>query len=180
VKECVAVNRNLATMRKDSMIREKLRSGHWIVNFETGQVLTTRSLGQKHLASPKPIGCLHKRYVVVGLIHEGKRYQVRLHRVIWIAAHGWIPTGMMPDHQNRIRADNRLSNLTLVTAKGNTENRDNPKGSRNGSSKLMESDIPTIRHRLEIGETNVAIAADYCVSPNTISFIRRGERWTHA
>lgn len=59
-------------------------------------------------------------YIVV--MHKGKR--VYAHRLAWILTHGSIPDGMMIDHINRVRHDNRLCNLRLVTAKGNADNRD--------------------------------------------------------
>lgn len=39
----------------------------------------------------------------------------RAHRVVWEVAYGPIPEGFEIDHINRIRHDNRLENLRLVT-----------------------------------------------------------------
>lgn len=41
------------------------------------------------------------------------------HRVVWLAAHGFIPDGLEVNHRNRMRWDNRLANLELVTPGGN-------------------------------------------------------------
>lgn len=59
-------------------------------------------------------------YIIV--MHNGKRTYA--HRLAWILTHGSIPDGMVIDHINRIRHDNRLCNLRLVNAKGNAANRD--------------------------------------------------------
>ena len=52
------------------------------------------------------------------------------HRLIWESANGPIPKGMQIDHINRIRDDNRLENLRLVTPQQNHFNRSGVKGFR--------------------------------------------------
>ena len=67
--------------------------------------------------------------------HESKGYRVftidgkqyKEHRVIWEMHHGPIPKGMQIDHINRIKDDNRIENLRLVTHTQNQWNKD-PKG----------------------------------------------------
>ena len=53
------------------------------------------------------------------------------------------------------------------------------KGSRNSHAKIAESDIPEVLGRIHQGDSDVAIAADYGVVPQTIWKIRRGENWPH-
>ena len=52
--------------------------------------------------------------------HNGK--QTYVHRVVWEQAHGPIPKGMVIDHINGDRHDNRLENLRLVTRQQNQMN----------------------------------------------------------
>ena len=49
------------------------------------------------------------------------------HRLIWEHVHGPIPAGMSIDHINGDRADNRISNLRLVTHQENIRYRDERK-----------------------------------------------------
>ena len=50
----------------------------------------------------------------------GKPY--RAHRLAWLYTHGEFPTGQL-DHINRVRTDNRISNLRAATNAENTQNR---------------------------------------------------------
>ncbi|EAO7510846.1 HNH endonuclease [Salmonella enterica] len=46
-----------------------------------------------------------------------------VHRIVWEMHFGPIPSGMEIDHINRIKNDNRLQNLRLVTPSDNCKNR---------------------------------------------------------
>lgn len=50
-------------------------------------------------------------------------------------------------------------------------------GEKHPMSKLTEDDVREIRERADQGETNVDIAADYPVHPDTISDIRQRKTW---
>ena len=63
-------------------------------------------------------GCLTRGYILVRI---GNRLY-RAHRIIWEMHHGPIPSGMVIDHVNKDRADNRLSNLRLATPLQNGAN----------------------------------------------------------
>lgn len=54
-------------------------------------------------------------------VKVGQTYLL-IHRVIWMLHHGDIPQGMFIDHINRVRDDNRIENLRLVTAQDNARN----------------------------------------------------------
>lgn len=51
------------------------------------------------------------------------------HRVVWEMLNGAIPDGMQLDHINGDRADNRIENLRLASAKENARNKRSRKGS---------------------------------------------------
>jgi hypothetical protein len=50
----------------------------------------------------------------------GKHYYA--HRIVWQMVNGAIPQGMMIDHINQDKSDNRIHNLRLVSNKQNTQN----------------------------------------------------------
>ena len=53
------------------------------------------------------------------------------------------------------------------------------KGSRNGNSKLTESDVRAIRERKRAGDTLGVLASEYAVDLSTISNIVTGRTWSH-
>ena len=53
---------------------------------------------------------------------------VHEHRIVWEKHNGPIPKGMQIDHINRVRDDNRIENLRLVTPQQNHFNRSGVKG----------------------------------------------------
>ena len=85
---------------------------------ETG-LLTWRAAPGNGLPAGAPAGCPKgDGYLLVQL---GGR-SLRAHRVAWALHHGADPGPLQVDHINRVRSDNRASNLRLVDAKGNRAN----------------------------------------------------------
>lgn len=61
-------------------------------------------------------------YIRYGIMKNHKHYGVLVHRLVWETFMGEIPNGMVIDHINTIRDDNRLDNLRCVTQKENCNN----------------------------------------------------------
>lgn len=88
------------------------------------------------------------------------------------------------NHKDSIRDNNDLNNLEWCThsencihsyVNGNASN----KGSNNGFSKLIESDIVEIIKLRNEGVTREKVAKQYNVSKSTISGITNGHIWKH-
>ena len=58
-------------------------------------------------------------YYIVKLYLNSVRKNVSVHRLLWTAFNGLIPEGLQINHLNENKADNRLENLSLCTAKEN-------------------------------------------------------------
>ena len=58
-------------------------------------------------------------YYLTGLYKNSIRKFYYVHRFVWEAFNGTIPEGLQVNHINEIKADNRLSNLNLMTCKEN-------------------------------------------------------------
>lgn len=78
-----------------------------------------------------------------------------------------------PDH---LFLGTDADNTHDMLAKGRWRSGDH-RGEQNGYAKVTAAQVETIRRRILAGETNVAIAADYGVTHQAISRIRRGKSW---
>lgn len=74
------------------------------------------------------VGGLNGRYIYVGIGYK----QYPLHRLVWIYHFGDIPKGLMIDHIDHDRFNNRIANLRLVTNADNGRNRKLGKNNPNG------------------------------------------------
>jgi len=66
---------------------------------------------------------------VAGAIQRDGYWRIKIfrrlyaaHRLAWLASHGYWPDGQI-DHINRIKTDNRISNLRIVSASANAQNK---------------------------------------------------------
>ena len=63
---------------------------------------------------------LHLGYNRVVLYKNGVGKNYGVHRLVWSAFNGPIPKGLVINHLNEIKNDNRLCNLEICTSKENT------------------------------------------------------------
>ena len=73
------------------------------------------------------LGSLHHTGYLVGRV-DGVLF--RVHRLIWIWHHGEIPEGLVVDHQNGLKTDNRIENLKPMSNRENVH-RDKRPGMKN-------------------------------------------------
>lgn len=125
-----------------------------------------------------PLGCRNTKGYLVATIHYGKfRRQIKIHRLVWIAAHGPIPDGSVIDHINRIKDDNRISNLRLACPVLNSRNRRSYAGIGNPSVKIDPLIAAEIRSAHGFEKSYSKVAWRFGVSKSLVAQIVRGERW---
>jgi hypothetical protein len=169
-----------------------------IVGYEKSYAISDRGRCARTFTygnQPKPIWKIvaprKKRdgYVAYHLCQDGEKKDPLAHRLVWIAFEGPIPDGLEINHKNSVRDDNRLTNLELTTRSGNciygfrmngrpAPNNPSP-GSKNGSAKLTEDDIPKIFAMAEAGYFQREIAKKFGVSQRAIGRILLGQGWQH-
>jgi hypothetical protein len=117
---------------------------------------------------------------------NGRRTHASAHRVVWTYLIGRIPPGLVINHINGVKDDNRPQNLELVTPSENARHAvrvlrvgrcANQDGGRNHAAKLRAEDIIEIRARRSKGELLRSIAKDYGVTMQAISKVVRRDRW---
>ena len=133
----------------------------------TGELFSLTTLSATPIGRPDKAGYL--RINMHGL--PGK---VLLHRLIWKWVTGQEPANTI-DHRNRNRSDNSFWNLRIATWKEQMENRDS---SKCGPRKITAEQAQEIRARLDRGELQRVIAADYGISRARVGDIKTGRGWS--
>lgn len=118
----------------------------------------------------------------------GYRIRVEVHRLVLAAFVGPCPPGMEGCHNNGDEGDARLSNLRWDTHQSNmadtVEHGTHWYGERHGNSKLTYAAVAEIRERYAAGVagrgpriTHGALAAEYGISPSSITMIINRKAW---
>lgn len=129
----------------------------------------------------QPIGAIYAdgyvRFRRSSSIPKGVQYG---HRAVWEAVYGPIPAGYQIDHKNGKKADNRISNLQLVTALQHARigwaRGQSAMGTRKKNALLTEEVVVAIRTS---NRSNSDWAAELGVHKDTVRDARRGKSWRH-
>ena len=121
-------------------------------------------------------------YLQLRKMISGKRHHICAHRVVYRYFKGPIPDGMIINHINGQKDDNRPANLQLSTHSKNSqhayrEGLHDQYGEKNPNVKLTDKQVAEIRLAYATGGfTQEQLGRKYSVSFKTISKIVRGER----
>lgn len=171
-------------MTRDEIIACALASKDIEADVDSGKVYTHRGPGGMRLDEPREIGnTIANGYKVAKLTANGQKKQVRINRVIYIAAYGAIPDGYVIDHINNDKSDNRISNLQAITPEDNSAKakldgcylcrNDNPR------SKIDVELKPVIFHEYMDGNTTYRkLAQKYGISKSRVHQIVHEDDWT--
>ena len=103
-----------------------------LFSYDDGKLIWRVSLS-KRVKPGDHAGYCHKRNSYRELMVQRKRYAE--HRCVWVWHNGAIPDGLVVDHINNDRTDNRIENLRLLTTRQNK--------SRRGKVKPDQQGLPT-------------------------------------
>ena len=150
----------------------------FIYNEEKGGFLT---------AKKKTAGKLTRNgYRTLTLQKDNENYTFCEHRCVWTWVNGEIPDGMVINHKDFDRSNNRIENLEIMTYKENlayTKNagRNNPcKGEKSGKAIWTDKEAQAMKYLRKHGWDLNKIAKLFgCKYPNVIGRIVSGARYGH-
>jgi hypothetical protein len=164
-------------MTKYEVVSRLIDEGSLIVDAGRGIIYTTKAPGHKGIPT-KMKGSDHHGYNMVNLRYDGIVKKVLAHQIVWMSVNGAIPEGLMIDHINRDKADNRLANLRITDTYGNADNRERYNGVKNPSCKLTLEQVEEIKNMYPKGNTYRSLAKMFKVSATQIGYIINGYAWT--
>ena len=166
------------------MIKVKGFEGYYV--DEDGEFYSQRTKGGKLCSDLKrmkqEVTSKNYRRVTFSIGNEQKRFQS--HRLIAIAFHGDQPEEKpIVRHLNGDPSDNRSCNLRWGTYKENEQDKKEhgrvSNGSKNGNSKLNESQVVLIKKMLEEGISCIKIGREFNTSKSNILSIKHKKTWAH-
>ncbi len=128
-------------------------------------------------------GSIINGYITYSIRNGEIKKPCRANRVVWISANGVIPDGMVVDHINNDKLDNRLENLQLLSPEDNSHKAKKDGlylcGDDNPSTKLSCDEKIRIFMEYKEGNTSYAkLAEKYKVSKGRIAQIIKRDGYT--
>jgi HNH endonuclease len=105
------------------------------------------------------------------------------HRLAWTLLSGEIPASQYVLHRCNVPCCVNPEHLYLGDHAQNMADMvrlgRQARGSRQGHTKLRETDVVRMRDRVDAGEPQKSVASAFGVSPATVNRIVKGQSWTH-
>lgn len=92
-------------------------------------------------------------YYCVGLCKDGKKKLFRVHRLVVMAFIGPIPKGMVVNHINENKLDNRVENLEIVTQAQNLKHGTRPERVSKTMEKVKSKKVTLIKAKVKTRRT---------------------------
>ena len=109
-----------------------------------------------------------------GRFTRGRKWEDTAHRIAYAMSHGPIPEGMVVRHKCDNRRCCNPAHLELGSQTKNVQDM----WERNGrKTKLTLDQAKEIKERVLAGERGIDLAAEFGVTPSTISVIKSGKQW---
>lgn len=173
---CRCAERRLVQLVRDGAWEIDEAGCVWRVMVRVGQGIVP--CDRRRVEILRPEGYLWTRAVI-----NGRRETCGAHRLVWQWFFGDIPEGMFLNHKNGQKADNRPSNLEVVTPSENVQHAHRnglvtpQSGERHYNSKLSDREVVAIREAYAGGAVMYReLAAQYGIDPRTVRSVVKGSK----
>ena len=172
----------ISDMNNDEFVAWEIAKGNISVDIENGIVYSNRR-AQGIPCEPHELkGTMIRGYRHLKIVDGKVRRAVRHHRVVWIAAHGIPPEGMVVDHINNNKSDNRICNLQLLTPEDNSRKAYEDglylTGADNPATKLSECQVEEVLMTYQNGATLRETARMFGISKSRVHQLVHEYGWT--
>jgi len=170
-------NHRLAERRLIAMVRD----GVWSIDGQ-GRIWKRTTRSGREIGPVLADKLLPSGYRMIRAMLGGRRVCGLSHRLVWQHARGDIAEGMVINHLNGLKDDNRIENLEVVSYRENTLHAYrvglvDEHGERNPAATLSDHDIGAIRAAYAAGDVTMAALGDrFGCSLQHVSKLIRGER----
>lgn len=130
---------------------------------------------------------MSNHYLSVSIFKDGRYYPYKIHRLVMLAFEGECPKGIVVNHKNGIKTDNRLVNLEYCTHLENMRHarhvikswgEPKPQPPNSGYGKLSADAVREIRQQVASGlKTQKELSILHNVHEGTISRVINGRAW---
>jgi len=117
----------VATLNREDEAYRAIEMGELAIDFEGRIWRVAARRWDRWTQQTRSIPCEARRaeksageYLQVRVMIDGVRAHALAHRMVWRHFFGQIPPGMLVNHRNGAKTDNRPANLELVTPSENT------------------------------------------------------------
>lgn len=124
-------------------------------------------------------------YYLTSAQYDKKTYYFMEHRVVWVWYNGAIPKGMVVNHKDYNKANNKIENLELMTQKENTEysrcHSNPPRGEKSSKAQLTNKQATAIKTLCNLCGWSYDKVVEFTkVKKHNVSRIVRGIRYPDA
>lgn len=128
--------------------------------YEVSNIGRVRKVNKTRL---RKLQITKKGYYCVALCKNGKKKLFTVHRLVVMAFIGAIPKGMVVNHINENKLDNRVENLEIVTQKQNLSHGTRPERVSKTMEKVKSKKVTLIKAKVKTRRTfpSLETASDY-------------------
>jgi hypothetical protein len=153
-------------------------------NYYVSNLGSIKNIKTKNKLKGTVRGIPPKNYLFVQLSENNKQKFFFVHTLVMLAFVGTKLKGIVINHINGDKGDNRLCNLEYCTQSYNRKQdfikgRQSLSGEKNTQAKLNESDVLKILELRRLGNTYLEMSKKYKVAVSCIQRIINGKGWVH-